>query len=70
MPTLLLITASSPEIRRVRRARVLNFQQVTMPYLTAFAPPAWEVVHGGEALDWPQNVLGCGPIARAGDRAR
>jgi hypothetical protein len=43
--TLLLITASSPEIRRVRRARVLNFQQITMPYLAAFAPPDWDVIH-------------------------
>jgi hypothetical protein len=38
MPTLLLITASSPAIRQVRRARVLNFQQITMPYLAAFVP--------------------------------
>jgi hypothetical protein len=31
-PTLLLITASAPEIQWVRRSRVLNFQQITMPY--------------------------------------
>src|SRR5512142_1218558 len=43
--TLLLITASSPDIRKVRRARVLNFQQITMPYLAAFVPPNWEVMH-------------------------
>jgi radical SAM superfamily enzyme YgiQ (UPF0313 family) len=49
-PTLLLITASSPEIRRVRRARVLNFQQITMPYLAAFVPPEWEVIHVDEAV--------------------
>src|SRR5512138_516582 len=47
---LLLITASSPEIQRVRRARVLNFQQITMPYLAAFVPPGWDVVHVDEAV--------------------
>jgi radical SAM superfamily enzyme YgiQ (UPF0313 family) len=63
MPKLLLITASSPEIRRVRRARVLNFQQITMPYLAARVPPDWEVVHVDEevdAIDWdmPVDVVG------------
>ena len=55
MPTLVLITASSPEIRRVRRARVLNFQQITMPYLAARVPPDWHVIHVDEEagkLDW------------------
>ena len=45
MPTLLLITASSPDIQRVRRSRVLNFQQITMPYLAAFVPSHWTVRH-------------------------
>lgn len=48
--TLLLITASSPEIQRVRRARVLNFQQITMPYLAAFVPPHWKVIHIDEVV--------------------
>jgi radical SAM superfamily enzyme YgiQ (UPF0313 family) len=48
--TLLLITASSPEIQRVRRSRVLNFQQITMPYLAAFAPSNWTVLHIDEAV--------------------
>ena len=48
--TLLLITASSPEIQRVRRSRVLNFQQVTMPYLAAFVPHDWTVLHVDEAV--------------------
>jgi radical SAM superfamily enzyme YgiQ (UPF0313 family) len=48
--TLLLITASSPAIRRVRRSRVLNFQQITMPYLAAFVPPEWRVVHIDEEV--------------------
>jgi radical SAM superfamily enzyme YgiQ (UPF0313 family) len=55
MPKLLLITASSPEIRRVRKARVLNFQQITMPYLAASVPPNWDVSHideEAEEIDW------------------
>ena len=48
--TLLLITASSPAIRKARRSRVLNFQQITMPYLAAFAPPEWKVVHIDEEV--------------------
>jgi radical SAM superfamily enzyme YgiQ (UPF0313 family) len=34
----------------VRRARVLNFQQITMPYLAAFVPSNWEVIHIDEAI--------------------
>jgi len=47
---LLLITASSADILRVRRARVLNFQQITMPYLAALVPADWDVVHVDEAV--------------------
>ena len=50
MRTLLLITASSPDIQRVRRSRVLNFQQITMPYLAAFAPQEWKVFHIDEVV--------------------
>ena len=59
MPKLLLITASSPEIREVRRARVLNFQQITMPYLAARVPPSWDVIHvdeEAEEIDWSVEV--------------
>src|SRR5271169_3774954 len=49
--TLLLITASSPEMQRVRRSRVLNFQQITMPYLAAFVPSHWNVLHVDEAVE-------------------
>jgi radical SAM superfamily enzyme YgiQ (UPF0313 family) len=52
---LLLITASSDEIRRARRSRFLNFQQITMPYLAARVPPDWEVAHvdeEAEDIDW------------------
>jgi radical SAM superfamily enzyme YgiQ (UPF0313 family) len=55
MPSLMLITASSPEIRRVRRARVLNFQQITMPYLASGVPRSWDVTHvdeQAEEIDW------------------
>ena len=34
----------------MRRSRVLNFQQVTMPYLAAFVPPHWTVLHVDEAV--------------------
>ena len=34
----------------MRWARVLNFQQITMPYLAAFVPPNWEVIHVDEAV--------------------
>ncbi len=47
---MLLITASSPEIQKVRRSRVLNFQQITMPYLAAFAPSHWTVLHIDEVV--------------------
>lgn len=58
MPLLLLITASSPEIQRVRRTRVLNFQQITMPYLAARVPTGWRVLHVDEEakeIDWNVN---------------
>ena len=51
MPKLLLITASSPEIRVARRTRVLNFQQITMPYLAARAPQGWDVIHVDEEVE-------------------
>jgi radical SAM superfamily enzyme YgiQ (UPF0313 family) len=47
---LLLITASAPEIRAVRRSRFLNFQQITMPYLAALTPPSWQVEHVDEEV--------------------
>ena len=50
-PVLLLITASSPDINKVRRSRVLNFQQITMPYLAAFVPHHWTVLHVDEAVE-------------------
>jgi radical SAM superfamily enzyme YgiQ (UPF0313 family) len=55
MPKLLLITASSDEIRSARRSRFLNFQQITMPYLAARVPAGWQVRHvdeEAEDIDW------------------
>ena len=55
MPKLLLITASADEIRRARRSRFLNFQQITMPYLAARVPCDWQVSHvdeEAERIDW------------------
>lgn len=55
MPKLLLITASSDEIRGARRSRFLNFQQITMPYLAARVPSGWQVSHvdeEAEDIDW------------------
>src|SRR5512138_1186150 len=47
---LLLITASAPEIQRIRKYRVINFQQITMPYLAAYVPPRWQVIHIDEEV--------------------
>ena len=55
MPKLLLITASSDEIRTARKPRFLNFQQITMPYLAARVTSGWEVTHvdeEAEDIDW------------------
>jgi radical SAM superfamily enzyme YgiQ (UPF0313 family) len=59
----LLITASSPHVRHIRRARFLNFQQITMPYLAALAPPGWQVSHVDEEaepvdFDAPADLVG------------
>jgi radical SAM superfamily enzyme YgiQ (UPF0313 family) len=56
---LLLITASAHEIQQIRKTRVINFQQVTMPYLAALTPPHWEVEHideGQEKIDFDKKV--------------
>jgi radical SAM superfamily enzyme YgiQ (UPF0313 family) len=59
MPKLLLITASAPGIRKVRQSRVLNFQQITMPYLAARVPAGWQTIHIDEEvedIDWNMEV--------------
>lgn len=42
---LLLITASSRQIKRIRKSRVIGFQQMTIPYLAALTPSNWQVEH-------------------------
>ena len=42
----------------MRRARVLNFQQITMPYLAARVPAHWDVFHVDEeveTIDWDMH---------------
>ena len=56
---LLLITASSQHIKRIRKSRVIGFQQMTMPYLAALAPFNWNVQHideDAEEIDFDQKV--------------
>ncbi len=48
---ILLITASAPEIHRIRKYRVINFQQITMPYLAAYVPAHWQVIHVDEEIE-------------------
>ncbi len=48
---LLLITASSNEIKRIRKSRVIGFQQVTMPYLAAMVPHHWSIEHIDEDVN-------------------
>lgn len=48
---LLLITASADKIKRIRKSRVIGFQQVTMPYLAAQAPSNWQVEHIDEEAE-------------------
>jgi radical SAM superfamily enzyme YgiQ (UPF0313 family) len=48
---LLLITASSQEIKKIRKSRVIGFQQVTMPYLAALSPSHWVIEHVDEDVE-------------------
>ena len=38
-------------MRQVRASRFLSFQQITMPYLAALTPPAWQVSHVDEECE-------------------
>lgn len=58
MKKVLLITVSSDEIKKIRCARYIKFQQCTMPYLAAFFPADWEVIHIDEEqqpIDYSQQ---------------
>lgn len=55
----LLITVSSPEMQQIRRARYINFQQCTMPYLAGFFPKDWTVSHIDEyceSIDYDAEI--------------
>lgn len=59
MKRLLLITASAPGIKKIRKARVIKFQQITMPYLAALTPSGWNVQHideDSEAIDFDSRI--------------
>ena len=48
---ILLVTASSEEIKQIRSSRYIGFQQCTMPYLAAFLPAHWQVEHVDEECE-------------------
>ncbi|HKB07030.1 MAG TPA: radical SAM protein [Candidatus Polarisedimenticolia bacterium] len=58
-----LITAESPESRRLRWRRLIQFPQLTMPLIAALTPPGHEVHHTDEIvepvdLDRPADLAG------------
>jgi radical SAM superfamily enzyme YgiQ (UPF0313 family) len=46
-----LITAESPESRRLRRGRLIQFPQLTMPLIAALTPREHSVLHTDEIVD-------------------
>jgi len=46
-----LITAESPESRRLRWGRLIQFPQLTMPLIAALTPPGHEVSHTDEIIE-------------------
>src|SRR5678816_3193599 len=46
-----LITAESPASRRLRRGRLIQFPQLTMPLIAALTPREHEVSHTDEIVD-------------------
>jgi radical SAM superfamily enzyme YgiQ (UPF0313 family) len=58
-----LITAESPESRRLRRGRLIQFPQLTMPLIAALTPPGHVVTHTDEIVepvrfDVPADLVG------------
>src|SRR4029453_18867927 len=58
-----LITAESPESRRLRRARLIQFPQLTMPLIAALTPSEHAVSHTDEIVepvrfDVPADLVG------------
>jgi hypothetical protein len=46
-----LITAESPESRRLRRGRLIQFPQLTMPLIAALTPAGHTVSHTDEIVE-------------------
>ena len=46
-----LITAESPESRRLRRWRLIQFPQLTMPLIAALTPHEHSVIHTDEIVE-------------------
>ncbi|HYK51873.1 MAG TPA: hypothetical protein VEU94_19280, partial [Terriglobales bacterium] len=46
-----LITAESPESRRLRRVRLIQFPQLTMPLIAALTPREHNVTHTDEIVE-------------------
>src|SRR5262245_13970182 len=58
-----LITAESPESRRLRRGRLIQFPQLTMPLIAALTPAEHTVLHTDEIVepvrfDLPVDLVG------------
>jgi radical SAM superfamily enzyme YgiQ (UPF0313 family) len=58
-----LITAEAPESRRLRRGRLIQFPQLTMPLIAALTPPEHVVTHTDEIVepvrfDVPADLVG------------
>lgn len=58
-----LITAESPQSRRLRGSRLIQFPQLTMPLIAALTPPEHDVYHTDEIveridLDRPADLVG------------
>jgi radical SAM superfamily enzyme YgiQ (UPF0313 family) len=58
-----LITAESPESRRLRYGRLIQFPQLTMPLIAALTPPEHDVSHTDEIVepvrfDTPADLVG------------
>ncbi|GHU56862.1 B12-binding domain-containing radical SAM protein [Clostridia bacterium] len=51
MRTVLLITVSGENMKRIRKARYIRFQQCTMPYLAGLFPKNWIVRHIDEETE-------------------
>ena len=58
-----LVTAESPESRRLRGSRLIQFPQLTMPLIAALTPREHDIYHTDEIverldLDRPADLVG------------